>query len=143
MKVDMPHREQISSRRAVFALLAGLAGVSCSNPGERTELLPMNLGEWHRMAVENIPAEEHPSELKERGIKRSRRGIYESGAKVTVSIYEFGAGAVAFEMVQKWRPQPGKMAMHEGPHFIILESNGADAKQMAAFATLLENSLKR
>ncbi|MBI4904829.1 MAG: hypothetical protein HY820_14405 [Acidobacteria bacterium] len=131
------------SRRGFLCTAAAVTTVSCSNPGEKTELLPMDIGEWHRMAVENIPAEEHPSELKERGIKRTRRGIYQGASKITVSVYEFGAGAVAFEMVQKWRPQPQKMAMHAGPDFVILESTDADAKQMSAFATLIEASLKK
>lgn len=123
------------------AMLLSLAG-GCFQRGENQELLPMSIGEWRRVAVENIPAEEHSSELKRMGIKRTRRGIYaQGGTKVTASVYEYGAPAVAFELVQKFRPQPGRIAMHKGRYFVVLESAVADATARDRFASQLEGVL--
>ncbi|MBL8219213.1 MAG: hypothetical protein JNL62_08280 [Bryobacterales bacterium] len=118
---------------------------ACENPNERIEVLPMTLGEWRRVSVENMPPEEHSQELKQRGIKHARRGNYDAkGVRMTASVYEYGGQAVAFEMVQKWRPEPGKMAFHQGAYFVIL-SGGApeDNKARNDFAALLEASLKK
>jgi hypothetical protein len=131
------------TRRLWWIALLPLA--ACENPNERIEILPMRLGAWRRTSVENMPPEEHSQELKQRGIKQARRGNYEAnGVRLTASVYEYGSQAVAFEMVQKWRPEPGKMAFHQGPYFVIL-SGGApeDNKVRNEFAAALEASLKK
>ncbi len=131
------------TRRLWWIALLPLA--ACENPNERIEILPMTMGEWRRMSVENMPPEEHTQELKQRGIKQARRGNYEAnGVRLTASVYEYGSQAVAFEMVQKWRPEPGKMAFHQGSYFVIL-SGGApeDNKVRNDFAAVLEASLKK
>lgn len=130
------------TRRALLALPFLLAG--CRNPNEKTEILPMTLGEWRRLSVENIPPEEHTQELKQRGIKQARRGNYEAnGVRLTASVYEYGSQSVAFELVQKSRPEPGKMVTHQGPYFILLEGRPEDNKPMNAFAAALEAMLKQ
>lgn len=128
-------------RRFLLAAASLLAG--CKNPNLVQEILPMTLGEWRRLSVENTPPEEYPAELKQRGIKRARRGTFTGKGRIFVSIYEFAGQAVAFEMVQKWKPEAGKMAFHEGPYFVVLEATEADNKAMNQFATLLESSLKK
>ncbi|MBL8216158.1 MAG: hypothetical protein JNK87_35895 [Bryobacterales bacterium] len=128
---------------AVLCLLLALLAPGCSNPSENLETLPMILGEWRRTAVENIPAEEHTQELKRMGIKRSRRAFYEkNGERVDVSIYQYGASAAAFEMVQKWRPQPGSIATSKGTYFIVLSSKTAPATTLNAVASLVEGNLR-
>ncbi len=128
---------------AAFFLLFALLAPGCSNPNENLETLPMVLGEWRRTAVENIPAEEHSQELKRMGIKRARRAFYENGGeRVEVAIYQYGAGAAAFEMVQKWRTQPGSIATSKGTYFIILSSKTAPATTLNAVASLIEGNLR-
>ncbi len=128
---------------AVLFLLLALLAPGCSNPNENIEILPMVLGEWRRMAVENIPAEEHSEELKRMGIKRARRAFYDKNSeRVTVSVYQYGAGAAAFEMVQKWRPQPGSIVTSKGTYFIILASKTAPATTLNAVASLVEGNLR-
>lgn len=130
------------TRRQWWIALLPLA--ACENPNERVEILPMNLGEWRRVSVENMPPEEHSEELKQRGIKRARRGNYDAnGVRLTASVYEYGSQAVAFELVQKWRPEPGKMAFHQGAYFVILSGGGDDNNVRNGFAAKLEASLKK
>lgn len=102
----------------------------------------MNIGQWHRTAVEFIPPEEHAENLKQRGIKQARRGTYQGPAGITASVYQFGAPAVAFELVQQWRPVPKSIAFHQGPFFVILASDQDDNKMLNSFAALLEEVLK-
>ena len=130
------------TRRQWWIALLPLA--ACENRTEQVEILPMTLGDWRRVSVENMPPEEHSEELKQRGIKRARRGYYEAnGVKLTASVYEYGSQAVAFELVQKWRPEPGKMAFHQGPYFVILSGAGDDNKVRNDFAAKLEASLQK
>ena len=131
----------MTSRRVWLGLVLLLS--SCKNMGDKMEILPMNLGDWKRMAVENIPAEDHPREFKERGIKRARRAIYNGPARLTATIYEFGALGTAFELVQKWRPQEGKMASQEGVYFILLDAQGVEGKIVNDFASKLEAFLRK
>jgi hypothetical protein len=127
--------------RRVFAACA-LFGAGCSNEAEQHELLPMTIGEWRRTSVEFIPPEEHDEKLKQRGIKQARRATYQGTGRITASVYQFGAPAVAFEMVQQWRTQPNSIALHQGPYFVILKAEQDDNKMLNAFAALLEAVLK-
>lgn len=116
---------------------------ACSNQADKMEVLPMNIGQWHRMSVEFIPPEEFTDNLKQRGIKQARRGIYQgTGGRVTASVYQFGAPAVAFELVQQWRPVPKSIALHQGPYFVVLAADQDDNKMLNAFAAQLEEVLK-
>ncbi|HUQ91488.1 MAG TPA: hypothetical protein VM120_07390 [Bryobacteraceae bacterium] len=128
------------SRR--LSLLSALGFVACTNPGDKLEILPMTIGEWRRKAVENIPVEEYPEDLKRLGVKRARRGIYQAANRVTASIYEFAVPAVAFELVQKWRPQPRKIVFDKGAYFVQLESDRDDNASLNMFAAALERGLK-
>jgi hypothetical protein len=130
------------TRRQWWIALLPLA--ACDNRNEQVEILPMTLGEWRRVSVENMPPEEHSEELKQRGIKRARRAYYEAnGVKLAASVYEYGSQAVAFELVQKWRPEPRKMAFHQGTYFVVLSGGGDDNKVRNDFAARLEASLQK
>lgn len=102
----------------------------------------MTVGGWHRTSVEFIPPEEHSENLKQRGIKQARRGTYDGPARITASVYQFGAPAVAFELVQQWRPVPKSIALHQGPYFVILAGDRDDNKILNTFAAALEEILK-
>ncbi len=103
----------------------------------------MTLGEFRRVAVENVPAEEHPAEIKRRGLKTARRAIYQRSGRYTGTIYEMGAQAVAFELVQQWKPEPGKIVFQEGFYFVVLESEQKDVAGMNALAAAIEGVLKQ
>ncbi|MBL8232343.1 MAG: hypothetical protein JNL98_27855 [Bryobacterales bacterium] len=130
------------SRRHI--LIAAVLLSSCQNEAQRMELLPMMAGAHRRLNVENVPAEENPEEYKRLGLKRSRRAVYQvGGSKMTATVYEMGGQAVAFEMVQKWRPEPLKMAFHEGPFFVVLVSDAENRDGMSDLAKQLEQSLRK
>lgn len=123
-------------------LLAAL-GAACRRPDESSELLPINLGAWRRLAVEYVPAEEYPEPYKRQGLKRARRAIYQGSVRVTATVYEFGAPAVAFELVQKWRPRPRTTVFHQGPYLVVLESASGDVEALNRLAGELEGALPK
>lgn len=104
----------------------------------------MMLGAYRRLNIENVPAEENPEEYKRLGLKRSRRAVYQAGnARITATVYEMGGPAVAFEMVQKWRPDPLKMALHEGPYFVVLAADVENREVLNELARHLEQVLRK
>ena len=123
-------------------LLAAPLLVACKNPAEKAEVLPMSLGEFRRLNIENIPAEEHPEEYKRMGLKNARRAMYQGPARISATVYEMGGQAVAFELVQKWRPQPASISFQQGRFFVVLKSEPEDAKAMSALASSIEGVLK-
>jgi len=127
--------------RRVF-LGCALIATACTNQADKMEVLPMTIGEWRRTSVEFIPPEEHAENLKQRGIKQARRGIYQGTGRITASVYQFGAPAVAFELVQQWRPVPKSIALHQGPFFVVLTADQDDNKMLNSFAAQLEEVLK-
>lgn len=130
------------TRRRIFLGCCALLSAGCKNQAEKMELLPMTIGAWHRTSVEFIPPEEYTENLKRRGIKQARRATYQGTGRITASVYQFGAPAVAFELVQQWRPEPKSIALHQGPFFVILKADQDDNKMLNAFAALLEEVLK-
>ncbi len=72
--------------------------------------------------------------------KRSITGVYEGPGKLLVSAFDLGSG-VAFEQVQKWRAQPGKIVFNHGNWFVVLESEGMDTSQLSKLATLVERTM--
>lgn len=125
-------------------LLAPVVFAACQNEAERMEVLPMMMGGHRRLNVENVPGEENPEEYKRLGLKRARRAVYQVGnSKITATVYEMGGQAVAFEMVQKWRPEPKKMAFHEGPYFVVLAAEVEDREGMNDLAKQLEQAFRK
>lgn len=126
------------SRR--WLILAALTA-SCSGRGAKPEILPMQIGRWKRKAVENIPGEQVPEQVKGMGFQRARRAFYQAETnRLLATVFEMNAQTVAFELVQKWRPQEGKIAFHQGPYFITLE--GGNAAEQRSLAEALEGVLK-
>lgn len=127
--------------RRWFLALGTLAFAGCRNPNENREVLPMEMAGWKRKAVENIPGEQVPEEIKRLGFKKGRRAFYLGQAgRLLVTIFEMNHQTVAFEMVQKWRPQEGKLAFHQGAYFVTIE--GGDAAELKSLAAAVEGVLK-
>ena len=73
--------------------------------------------------------------------KRSQMAGYEGPGKLLVSALELANGPAAFEQVQKWRAQPGKIVFHHGAWLVIIESEGMDAAQLSKIAGQVEKSM--
>jgi hypothetical protein len=52
-----------------------------------------------------------------------------------------GPGATAFDALQKWQPQPGRMAFYQGDLFGVVESPDATNESLNRFILSLESQL--
>ena len=72
--------------------------------------------------------------------KKSMMAGYEGPGTLRVSAFELGSGQ-AFEQVQHWRVQPGKIAFAHGHWFVVLECATLDASQLSKIAAVLEKTM--
>ncbi len=75
------------------------------------------------------------------GLHRAVRGTYQGDGEVTVTIYEFGSQASAFELLQKWRADGSSMYFHRDRYFVVVESSALDRAALDAFTKRLEGSV--
>jgi hypothetical protein len=121
---------------AAFAALAGCVGRTSKDP------LPAAAGAWRRAAVEPLPVEQADPEARRLGLKLARRAVYEGPEPLAVTCYEMTSSAGAFEMQQKWRPLPGRLAFHSAHFFVVIEGAGGNRQAPAGFARALEENMK-
>ena len=72
--------------------------------------------------------------------KKSMMAGYEGPGTLRVAAFELASGQ-AFERVQHWQVQPGKIAFAHGRWFIVLECATLDASQLSRIAALLEKTM--
>ncbi len=74
--------------------------------------------------------------------RKSVIGVYTDGSTtLNVFAFEQANGAAAFEQVQKWRAQNGKVAFQHGAWFMVLESPGLSVQEMSHIATAIEKTM--
>lgn len=114
--------------------------MSACQSGGREWKLPAEIdGGWKLSA---LPPSRETFELVNRlAPKKSQMGGYEGPGKLLVSAFELANGPAAFEQVQKWRAQPGKIVFHHGAWFVVLESDGMDSAALSRIAGLIEKSM--
>jgi hypothetical protein len=74
--------------------------------------------------------------------KKSVIGTYEDGNdKLYVFAFEQANTATAFEQVQKWRAQPGRIAFHHGAWLIVVESARLSAGELSRIGSIVEKNI--
>jgi len=125
----------------IFVLIALLAGCS-SSPSKTADSLPEQLaGGLARQQVSEIPAGEVPEIVRNLGYRAGQRTLYTGPREVAVTLYEMSNTSGAFELAQKWKPEPGRLYFHQGTYFVVLESAAAEQKELNAMAGELEKAL--
>ena len=111
----------------LFALLT-----SCGNgkPGAPIAL-PAAAGEWTLAKEQPLRAEEYPQVLATLGVVDARIAQYSGPSPVTVRVFRMKSSTVAFEALQKWKPEKGIMHFYRGAYFILAET--AEMKFVDAF----------
>lgn len=66
--------------------------------------------------------------------------VYHGSGTIQVNLIVTPA---AFEMLQKWRPQKGRMAFYRDQYFFTAESQDADSDALNRFVTEFEKSLTK
>lgn len=121
----------LMTRRNLF-LLAPIALGACK-PGESQPRLPEVCADWRLESVQ--PADPIP---------RAARGFaaqYTGTPPIRVLLYEMSSNTIAFDVLQSWRAEPGKLASFQGKYFWIAESAGADQRTLNRFVSAFAKGL--
>jgi hypothetical protein len=127
--------------RSLVFVLVMMVAVGCSGgSGTREWQLPAELEGGWKMSVQ--PPNRETLELVSRlSPKKSITSGYEGPGKLLVSALELANGPAAFEQVQKWRAQPGKIVFYRGAWFVVVESDGLDTAQLSRIAAQIEKTM--
>ena len=71
------------------------------------------------------------------------RGVYSGPGIVTVTLTEMQSSGNAFEAIQKWKPEQGKVPFQKEKYFGVAESKDLDTKALIAFVAGLERELSK
>jgi hypothetical protein len=66
---------------------------------------------------------------------------YSGNPPMRLTVIRMPSQTGAFDAVQRWRAEAGKLAFYKGPFFGIVESPGADHAAMNRFAAAIQSSL--
>ena len=127
-------------RHFSLVLLMILTGCASAPPAQ---VLPLELkGGYKLNDNRSTPVGETAQLARQLGLRSAREAQYSGPAIVHVTLYEMTTSAGAFELVQKWKPEPGKLHFSQGPYFLLLESQ-SPPRQLQAFASALDSALKQ
>ena len=118
------------NRLLASALCLFLAACGASKI-EMPVALPASAGAWARVAEQGLSPAEYPPVLATLGVVDARLVKYEGPSQVTVRVYRMKSPAVAFEALQKWKPEKGIMHFYRNAYFILAET--PDMKFVDAF----------
>lgn len=105
---------------------------SCDRGGTAAPVaMPPAAGAWTLAKEQPMAAEEYPQVLAALGIVDARVAQYSGPSLVTVRVFRMKSPTVAFESLQKWKPEKGMMHFYRGAYFILAET--ADMKFVDAF----------
>ena len=107
-------------RERYLWILASLCLVSCGTGTPGTPLaLPSTAGPWTLAQEQPIRVEEYPQILATLGIVDARAATYTGPSPVAVRVFRMKSETVAFEALQKWKPEKGVMHFYRGPYFVL------------------------
>lgn len=126
-------------RRAILAALAA-ALMACSGEDKPPAMPAVLGGGWKLSGVSNpAPAPLLGSYEPARVWEAS----YSGTVPLTVTYNRMKSDTVAFELMQKWRSEPGATHFHRGPLFVVIRSAGAEPARLNAIAGEVEEALGR
>ena len=97
-----------------------MLGLSACGGGDGTVKLPAAFGGQWRLAG-SAAETDVPEVAKQLGLKAAMRGRYEGdNGELTVRIFRMAAQASAFELIQKWRAEPGTLHFQSEDLFVVL-----------------------
>lgn len=127
---------------AVILALTALSGCPAGIQWEPE--MPASLdGGWKLEKVERAPPENAPELLRQLQVADGMESVYGGPGKLTVSVYRLRTASSAFEAVQKWRPEPGRVVFHTGGVFTIVSSPDLDNAGLNRVARELEQKWSR
>ena len=121
-----------SGASTYYSLLLVVYLVSCGTGKPSPPLaFPAAAGPWTLTQEKPIFAEEYPQILNTLGIVDARAAVYSGPSPVAVRAFRMKSETVAFEALQRWKPEKGVMHFYRGPYFVLAETS--DKKFVDAF----------
>jgi len=127
--------------RNIYLLLVILCAACGSAPEEPVFTAPGSLEGGWTLSTAQEAVEGVPDEIRQRGPRYALRAVYDGPGSLTASFYLMPAEGSAFELVQKQRPEPGKLRFYKGPWFVVLESEGQETAALSSIAADIERRL--
>jgi len=130
------------TRPGLLCALALLAGCGGSSPPS-APLFPSFVDPgWKLESVQAIDVASAPDVVRAVGLRAAWRASYAGPGRCEVTAFELSTSAAAFELVQKWRPQEGRVSTYSGTLFLVVESQQASQAELIRFAAGLETQLR-
>ena len=130
--------------RRYFLAVAAVAATSCGRGGDKGIAVPAALpGGWTRRSIEAVGLDQAPELARRLGAKRVTLARFDGPSPLVATYYTMGADSAAFELVQKWKPEPGEMFFSRGPIFVIVAAAGMDARSLRPIVDAVEKELVR
>lgn len=124
-------------------LLAALFFFAACGSAVKDWKLPAELDGGWKLSV--VPPSKETYELVQRlAPKRSQMAGYESTGSaglVRIAGFELANSSAAFEQVQKWRAEPGRVVFHHGPWFVVVEADAMDTAGLSRVANAVEKTM--
>lgn len=119
------------TRRILLTL--ALAFVSACKPAESGPPLPVSVGAWRlasTSAIDPMPRSDH-----------GFLAHYNGEPEVALRLYQMPSQTVAFDTLQSWRGETGKLAFYKGKYFGIAESPGAGQRVLNGFVSAVQKQM--
>jgi hypothetical protein len=135
-------------RLAYLCVFAAVVTICSEQPSCATPnlALPATAAQWTLRSPQDWK-HSVPSELQiwpgTRQARQVCRAEYGGSPPMRLTIYYMPgwSGATAFDALQKWQRQPGKMAFYKGHYFGVVESGDSDRNALNRFTAAVESSL--
>ena len=122
------------NRRGMFLAFVLSA---CGGPKTEPARPPEAAGEWKLESASDAPRPAIP------GVAQTFHAIYAGPRRFEAEMHRMSGDGLSFEAVQRWRPEEGKMAVHGGLWFVVVNRGDASREEALRFARALEAALKR
>jgi hypothetical protein len=130
------------TRFGLLCALALLAGCGGSSPPSAPPLPARVDPGWTLESLQAIDVALAPDFVREAGLRAAWRASYAGPGLCEVTVFELSTSAAAFELVQKWRPQEGRVSTYSGTLFLVVESKQVGQAELIGFAGGLERRLR-
>ena len=89
-----------------------------------------------------LTSDQVPVHVPAAGLVRAVRITYDGSNALQLICFETKSSSVAFEALQKWRPEEGRRASQVGRYFIVAQMEKPDPKTLDTFLTGFEKQLQ-
>jgi hypothetical protein len=130
------------SRRDWLWISGFLCACARRKPATADRLFPGQVArDWKRTRSGDELPDRAPEPVRQLGVERVLTASYQGPGEVDVTLYEMKAPTVAFELAQKWRPEPESVFFYQQQYFVLVRWRAAGRDSVSGFVRGLEQHL--